>query len=80
MKLTLIALEEKSWGRMSAAVADQTATALMQMVNTTLFQIPANFDKDLVSLETELDKRRLGHHVFSTSVAIRSAKWVSLKE
>lgn len=80
LKLTLIALEEKSWGRMSATAADQTATALMQMVNTTLFQNPANFDKDLASLETELDIRRLGHHVFSTSLAIRSAKWVSLKE
>ncbi len=80
LKLSIIALEEKSWGKMSATVADQTATALMQMVNTTLFQNPANFDKDLASLETELDKRRLGHHVFSTSVAIRSAKWISLKE
>ena len=80
LKLTLIALEENSWSRLSTAEADKTAAELLILLNKKIFQTPSKYDADMRTLESALTARNIQHRVFTTAIAIRAAKWVSARE
>ena len=80
LKLTVIAMEEKYWNSLSTGAADKMAANLLTLVNTKLFQDPANFDKDMQALEAALLALHIQYRVFTTTIAIRAAKWVSVLE
>ncbi len=93
LTLTLIALDESSWARLTTAEADATALQLQTLINTKLFQIPPTdqkptlFSDDLLKLEEALMsrgndalKKPIQYRVFTTTIAIRAAKWISAIE
>ncbi|MCF7786513.1 MAG: Verru_Chthon cassette protein C [Prosthecobacter sp.] len=77
LRLTLIALDERDWGGIDTAKADELAAELSELVNAKLFKLAADYEKDLQRLEAELVKRRLSFHIFSTAVQIPAAKLMS---
>jgi uncharacterized protein (TIGR02599 family) len=80
VRLTVVALDEREWSALDPARADALAEELTDLVNSTLFQKSADYEKDLQQLEVELGQRRLGFRVFSTAVQIPAAKLTSSLE
>lgn len=77
LRLTLIALDEGSWAALPDEAARTTSTELTGLVNTRLFQKPADFAKDLAALPQELARLGLQHRIFTTSVPMRAARWTT---
>lgn len=71
VRLTLVALEAGAAGRLAAE--DRLATLLPEG----LFADPARFEADLGQVRARLDQERLGHRVFTTTVALRAARWTA---
>jgi uncharacterized protein (TIGR02599 family) len=80
LRLTVVALDEREWGALDSTKADALAGDLIELVNTTLFQKSADYEKDLQRLEVELGQRQLSFRVFSTAVQIPAAKLTSSLE
>ncbi|WP_395715591.1 Verru_Chthon cassette protein C [Prosthecobacter sp.] len=80
IRVTLVALDEQTWGKLSDGLADQYARELLTLVGQNLFKSPANLEKDLQMLAEEMRKRRLVHRVFNTVIPIRSAQWFTSRE
>ena len=72
--MTLIALTEASWNRFDESGGD--ALGLLEFVNS-LFTESKRFDEDLKILEEKLASLKLDHRIFSTTIALRSGKWIT---
>ena len=72
--MTLVALTEASWKRFDEAGGD--AIGLLEFVNS-LFSKSGRFEKDLKTLEEKLAGLNLDHRMFSTTIALRSGKWIT---
>jgi uncharacterized protein (TIGR02599 family) len=80
LRLTLVALDERSWGALDPVKADELAGDLVELVNRTLFKKSSDYEKDLQQLELALGQHRIGFRVFSTAIQIPAAKLTSSLE
>lgn len=71
VRVTMVAIDEASAVRLESEHGNNIPT----LVPTTLFRDSGRFDKDVEDLKEQLQKRNINHKVFSTMVALRSAKW-----
>lgn len=69
VRVTLVALDE------GAAVRLDQGGTQPELVQPGWFANSANFDNDLAQLEQSLREQRLNYRVFSSTVALRAAKW-----
>jgi uncharacterized protein (TIGR02599 family) len=76
MQMTVIAMDEASWQRFAPSEVDTVAGELMTAVKTR-FRKVADFEKDLREVEDALVARRIDYRVFTTTLALRSAKWIT---
>ncbi len=72
VKITLVAIDEEAAIRLESTTQPGEIPRLVQ---TQWFKEAKNYEKDLEALKQSLTDRSLNHRVFSTTVAIRSAKW-----
>lgn len=72
VKITLVAINEETAIRLESET-DQGI--IPSLVAPQWFKEAKNYEKDLEALKQSLTDRALNHRVFSTTVAIRSAKW-----
>ena len=87
VQVTMVAVDELSFGRLLSSRSDQTAppdfqapangsaTPLFQTVGDTVNAGNAGYAKDLQTLETNLQSYHLNYRVFTTAVSIKAAKW-----
>lgn len=80
LRLTLIALDERSWGALDPVKADALAGDLIDLMNKTLFKKSEDYEKDLQQLEVMLGQHKIGFRVFSTAIQIPAAKLTSSLE
>lgn len=71
VQVTLVAIDEGSATRIAN---DATRPAFDSSLDS-LFNVSANFDADLATLQTTLTAQRVSFRVFTSSVSIRGAKW-----
>jgi uncharacterized protein (TIGR02599 family) len=76
LQMTVIAMDEASWQRIPETSIDTVATGLMTLVNSK-FQKVVDFDDDLKEVEAALNELRIDYRVFTTTVALRGAKWIT---
>ena len=74
VRVTLVAIDEGSAVRLEAI----NGTSMPRLVPNTLFKSTANFEDDVEKLKEDLSEQNINHKVFSTMVAIRSAKWSTI--
>ncbi|MDA7920132.1 Verru_Chthon cassette protein C [Verrucomicrobiales bacterium] len=72
VKITLVAIDEEAAIRLESQTAPGT---IPRLVEPQWFREAKNYGKDLEALKQSLTDRTINHRVFSTTVAIRSAKW-----
>jgi uncharacterized protein (TIGR02599 family) len=70
VRLTMVAIDEGSAIRLEAG-----GVSSKDLVSSKYFQNTSRFDKDVEELREELSEKRISFKVFSTMVALRSAKW-----
>lgn len=71
VRVTLVAVDEASAVRLEAEHGQSMPT----VVPTDLFRNTGNFESDVEKLSQQLNENGVNHRVFSTMVALRSAKW-----
>lgn len=71
VKVTMVAIDEATAIRIDA----QGAGEARDLVGSSLFRRTSEFEDDLKKLSDDLSGKRYNFKVFSTMVAIRSAKW-----
>ena len=79
IEMTLVALEEKSFDRYIYGEGEEKALELVTFVNSR-FKSTSNYEEDMEELEEELIKRSLDYRLFTISVPIRAAKFVTTQE
>ena len=82
VQVTMVAVDEASFGRLLAGGNSGPATALMTTMDGLFKTVgdtvnPANegYAKDLQTLQTALQSYRLNYRVFTTAVSLKAAKW-----
>lgn len=73
MRVTMIAVSEESVSRLNQ---DQSRTPPSELSFHGFFRAD-QYERDLEALETQLQGEKIEYRVFSTTVAIRSAKWTT---
>lgn len=71
VQVTLVAIDEGSATR----IANGATRPAFDSSLDSLFNVSANFDADLATLQTTLTAQRVSFRVFTSSVSIRGAKW-----
>jgi uncharacterized protein (TIGR02599 family) len=76
VQITMVALEESSYARIQGA-SSTVPTGIATALNNAPFTNSADYSKDLASLTAALQALRpaVGYRVFTTTVAIKAAKW-----
>jgi len=69
VRLTMVAIDETS------AVRLEASNHAPPLVPNNLFRQSEDFEADVQTLKEQLQEKNVNHKVFSTMVAIRSAKW-----
>lgn len=69
--LTLVALDPGAAGRLAGE------DRLRDLMPQGLFFDPARSEEDLSQLRARLDEEGLGHRIFTTTVALRAARWAA---
>lgn len=72
VRVTLVVLSEPSASRLQEQYGEEAPADLL---DPEWFRVARDYEEDLAELEEEFQKRDLQYRVFSTTVAIRSAKW-----
>ena len=72
LKITLVAIDEEAAIRLESRTDGGSPPRLLE---PQWFKEAKNYEKDLEALKQSLTDRLLNHRVFSTTIAIRSAKW-----
>jgi len=76
VQITLVAIDEPSALRLAAQNGAAAPTLVYgTSAGTTIFSDPANYEDDLENLQNYLSAQSINFRVFSTTVALRSAKW-----
>jgi uncharacterized protein (TIGR02599 family) len=70
VQMTMVAIDETSANRMSAADASEVQTKL-----GSLFTSASQYSADLATLEEFLTGKKINHRVFTTNISIKGAKW-----
>ena len=71
VRITMVAIDDPSAIRLEG----ESGSGMPELVASSLFQDTSRFSDDLEQLKEDLTKKNVNHKVFSTMVAIRSAKW-----
>lgn len=79
LRLTLVALDDDSWRRLTGTEADAVSAKLKEELSP-LFRRTGSYQDDLKTLGTTLDGLKLGHRVFATQIPIRSARWMTAQD
>ncbi|MCB1086151.1 MAG: Verru_Chthon cassette protein C [Verrucomicrobiae bacterium] len=70
VRITMVAIDETAAVKMDATGGDPK-----NILPAGMFRNTSNFEKDVESVKAALSQKGFNHKVFSTLVAIRSAKW-----
>jgi len=71
VEITVVAIDEASAVRLQ----DKYGESPPPLLDSEWFSAASDLDEDLDALKEKLNSESIGHRIFSTTVAIRSAKW-----
>jgi uncharacterized protein (TIGR02599 family) len=77
VNVTMVAVEEAAVNRLAGTAATSAAaSSAMGITNfSTLFTDEAQYDADLLRLETALSSKNIPYRTFTTTVPLRGSRW-----